>query len=135
MALQNTLIRVLSGSVLVSSSKRLVLNEDTCLLARGLIQLRAVAPDSSNAGGSAICSAVTHGDEEDGRSDRYCDPAAGEGMQAPAALWAIRNVDKNVIVEPLQTKYNQYSKKIVIKKIFNCTDLYYESFLLNKTKS
>ena len=119
LALQNTLIRVLAGSVLVTSSKGLVLTEDTCLLARGLIQLRAVAPGSNSS-----CSVKEEDGEDTSSSGQEQKPVAG----APPALWAIRNVDKQVIVEPQQGNNTQHSrKKIIIKKVFNCTETLSES--------
>lgn len=97
LALQNTLIRVLAGSVYVSSSRGHVLTEDTCLLARGLIQVRAVSrPDKT--------------------------------APAPApALWTIRNVDHQVVVDPIQHGPALGDHRLIIKKIFNCTETYVET--------
>lgn len=118
LALQNTLLRVLAGVVHVSTSSRsegLELGAGTCLLARGLLRIRAV-------GGAAVAVA-------DGCSHEFLSQSSTE---APAALWAVRVVDHQVIVEPQQHRDVQrggdrvqqdYLKKIIIKKIYNCTDI------------
>jgi hypothetical protein len=115
LALQNTVVRVLAGSVLVTSSKGslLVLTEDTCLLARGRIQLRAVAGGAEEQRGGERCEAA----------------AAAAAPTPPAALWAVRNIDQQAVVEPQQHGMQAENHKLIIKKIFNCTDSYFESII------
>jgi hypothetical protein len=104
LAMDNTLLRVMAGTIHVSTRKGLVMNEGTCLLARGFMKIRAFASE--------------------GETSLITSPA----------LWAIRDVDRQVVIEPGQhggELLNDVIPKLVIKKIFNCDDSYFETVFPN----
>ena len=107
LALQNTLVRVLAGTVAVSSSKGISLPVGSCMLARGTIQLRAF--DSNVSKDTQRCPLFKE------NSTFEC-----ADRQWEAALWSIRNIDQQVVVEPNQRL--NYDRKLIIKKIFSCID-------------